>query len=91
MQTAAQVLYPQAIPDRFDILGFDPRGVVRSDPATCFASSAEEQQVLAGLPASPAEALRGAGLPGREHKAGPPLRRHVTDPVPPHLDRQRGA
>jgi pimeloyl-ACP methyl ester carboxylesterase len=53
VQGAAQVLYPQAVRDRFDILGFDPRGVARSDPATCFATAADEEAALATFPAYP--------------------------------------
>lgn len=51
VQAVAQVAYPASVRDRFDILGFDPRGVVRSDPATCFPTEAEEQASLgASLP-----------------------------------------
>lgn len=33
---AAQFLFTQDVRDRFDIVGFDPRGVIRSDPLRCF-------------------------------------------------------
>ncbi|GAA1827734.1 pimeloyl-ACP methyl ester carboxylesterase [Microlunatus capsulatus] len=42
VQTAAPVAYSAQVRARFDILGFDPRGVARSTPATCFATEAEE-------------------------------------------------
>ncbi len=40
--TAAPQLYTAALRARYDIIGFDPRGVVRSDPATCFATAQQE-------------------------------------------------
>ena len=33
---AAQFLFTQDVRDRFDIVGFDPRGVIRSTPLRCF-------------------------------------------------------
>ena len=33
---AAQFLFTQDVRDRFDIVGFDPRGIIRSDPLRCF-------------------------------------------------------
>ena len=39
---AAEPLYASAVLERYDIVGFDPRGVARSDPATCFGSNAEK-------------------------------------------------
>jgi pimeloyl-ACP methyl ester carboxylesterase len=33
---------PEALPARFDIVGFDPRGVGLSAPIRCFASPAEQ-------------------------------------------------
>lgn len=33
---AAPFLFTQDVRDRFDIVGFDPRGVIRSDPLRCF-------------------------------------------------------
>ena len=38
---------------RFDVVGFDPRGVARSEPLRCFASAEEEARFLAGLPIFP--------------------------------------
>jgi pimeloyl-ACP methyl ester carboxylesterase len=36
VQQGARLIYDPQILERFDVLGFDPRAVVRSDPATCF-------------------------------------------------------
>jgi pimeloyl-ACP methyl ester carboxylesterase len=33
---AAPFLFTQDVRDRFDIVGFDPRGIIRSDPLRCF-------------------------------------------------------
>ncbi len=33
---AGQALFTQEVRDKFDIVGFDPRGIVRSDPLRCF-------------------------------------------------------
>lgn len=40
--TAAETLYTPAVRARYDVLGFDPRGVARSDPATCFRTAEQE-------------------------------------------------
>jgi pimeloyl-ACP methyl ester carboxylesterase len=34
---------PKAITDRFDLIGFDPRGVGRSDPIRCISSAEQDQ------------------------------------------------
>jgi pimeloyl-ACP methyl ester carboxylesterase len=43
VQQAALAVYPEQIRARYDILGFDPRGVVHSDPATCFRTEEDEE------------------------------------------------
>ncbi|WP_433385754.1 alpha/beta hydrolase [Actinoplanes sp. CA-142083] len=43
---------PTAITDRFDILGFDPRGVGRSDPVKCISDA--DQDANFGAPPDPA-------------------------------------
>lgn len=53
VQQAAEVAYTPEVRARFDILGFDPRGVGGSDPATCFRTAAEEAEFWAGQPAFP--------------------------------------
>lgn len=42
VQLGARSIYPAEVLERFDVLGFDPRGVARSDPATCFRTEEEE-------------------------------------------------
>jgi pimeloyl-ACP methyl ester carboxylesterase len=41
---------------RFDVVGFDPRGVAASDPLRCFASDDELEEAVGGLPAFPTNA-----------------------------------
>ncbi len=43
-----QTAYQPEVRARFDILGFDPRGVGKSDPVTCFPTAAEEAAAFAG-------------------------------------------
>jgi pimeloyl-ACP methyl ester carboxylesterase len=43
VQQGAATIYPPAVLADYDVLGFDPRGVARSDPATCFPTAADEQ------------------------------------------------
>lgn len=52
VQQAAPYVYSPEVLARYDVLGFDPRGVARSDPATCFRSEAEElsSPLLTGQP-----------------------------------------
>jgi pimeloyl-ACP methyl ester carboxylesterase len=40
---AAPVLFTQDVRDRFDIVGFDPRGIIRSDPLRCFGTPRQWQ------------------------------------------------
>lgn len=53
VQQAARLVYSPAILERYDIVGFDPRGVARSDPATCFPTPADEQAFLSEGPPYP--------------------------------------
>ncbi|MBA8792512.1 pimeloyl-ACP methyl ester carboxylesterase [Friedmanniella endophytica] len=46
VQQNAQAVYSQTVRNRFDIVGFDPRGVNRSNPATCFRDPVEESSAL---------------------------------------------
>jgi pimeloyl-ACP methyl ester carboxylesterase len=55
VQGSAQAVYTPQVRARFDILGFDPRGVAGSDPATCFASQEEETAALTGALLFPAD------------------------------------
>ena len=45
--------YPAQLRARFDLVGFDPRGVGQSTPVRCFASQAEQRAFFAGLPPFP--------------------------------------
>ncbi|MCA2213105.1 alpha/beta hydrolase [Jidongwangia harbinensis] len=42
-------LFPPEVLARFDIIGFDPRGVAASDPIECFSSDAEAEELLAQM------------------------------------------
>ncbi|MGZ0147515.1 alpha/beta hydrolase [Kribbella sp. WER1] len=53
IQQAGQQIYSPQVRARFDILGFDPRGVGGSDPATCYPTQADETKALANVPAFP--------------------------------------
>lgn len=53
VQQAGQFIYTPEVRARFDILGFDPRGVSRSDPATCYPTEADEAKALANVPPFP--------------------------------------
>lgn len=53
VQQLGQAAYTPDVRAKFDILGFDPRGVGKSDPATCYPTAAEEAAALAGMPAFP--------------------------------------
>lgn len=58
VQQGAKTLYSPAVRARFDILGFDPRGQARSDPATCYRTAEAENAALADslpFPVTPVE------------------------------------
>jgi hypothetical protein len=42
VQQGAATIYPPAVLARYDVLGFDPRGIARCDPATCFPTAADD-------------------------------------------------
>ncbi len=81
VQQAAQVLAPPQVRARFDLLGFDPRGVARSDPATCFPTAAEEDAFPCRRAHLPPHPGAGADVLQRIPNAGPRLRGHVA-PAP---------
>jgi pimeloyl-ACP methyl ester carboxylesterase len=56
VQQSGLTAYQPEVRARFDILGFDPRGVGKSDPVTCFPTAAEEAAAFAGQPAYPVTA-----------------------------------
>ncbi|MGC4943383.1 alpha/beta hydrolase [Kribbella sp. DT2] len=53
VQQFATTTYSADVRAKFDILGFDPRGVGKSDPVTCFPTAAEEAAAMTGLPQFP--------------------------------------
>jgi pimeloyl-ACP methyl ester carboxylesterase len=53
VQQGALTIYPERVRSRYDILGFDPRGVGRSDPATCFRTGEEESASPLSAPVYP--------------------------------------
>jgi pimeloyl-ACP methyl ester carboxylesterase len=60
VQQLGQYIYSPQVRARFDILGFDPRGVGRSDPTTCYPTAAEEAEAFANVPAFPVTARQEA-------------------------------
>jgi len=50
---AATAFWSPQVRARFDIVGFDPRGVARSAPIRCFKSIAQEYRLVGSLPAFP--------------------------------------
>ena len=59
---AAQFLYPANVRARFDIVGFDPRGVAGSTPIRCFPSAEDEARFFAGVPPFPVGATEKAAF-----------------------------
>jgi pimeloyl-ACP methyl ester carboxylesterase len=49
----APAAYTPAVLARFDVIGFDPRGVALSTPVRCFASADEQGALLGALPPFP--------------------------------------
>ncbi|MFS8095530.1 alpha/beta hydrolase [Lentzea alba] len=49
----AKNYFPAAVLDRFDVIGFDPRGVARSNPLRCFRTKEEADAVNQGWYALP--------------------------------------
>ncbi len=53
LQLMGDALFTDEVRAQFDIIGFDPRGVGQSDPATCFPDQETENEFLAGMDAFP--------------------------------------
>jgi pimeloyl-ACP methyl ester carboxylesterase len=53
VRSGARLLYPPGVRARFDIVGFDPRGVGSSTAVRCFASTAEQHAFLPRYPIIP--------------------------------------
>ena len=50
---AGEIAYAPQVRERFDLIGFDPRGVAGSDSTTCFRTEAAEQEFLSSRPQFP--------------------------------------
>jgi pimeloyl-ACP methyl ester carboxylesterase len=99
LPTVTQFFVQPAVTDRFDVIGFDPRGVARSTPLRCFATAEDANEVfgrMALLPITRQEerdtldALRDYGR-FCDTFAGPLLEEMSTENVARDLDRLRAA
>jgi pimeloyl-ACP methyl ester carboxylesterase len=69
---------------RFDIVGFDPRGIGRSDPLHCFASEEELVEFFEGIPGFPYQKAQERPFYDRYRSLGPeclddqPIARHMS-------------
>jgi len=50
VQEVGKVLYSEEVRARFDLVGFDPRGVARSNPLLCFSTQADADATAAPFP-----------------------------------------
>ena len=99
LPTVSRNIFEPAVLDRFDLIGFDPRGVARSTPLRCFATQEDADEVfgrIAPLPVTAEEeattlkAFKDYGqFCGRF--AGPLLERMSTKDVARDLDVLRQA
>ena len=53
MRFGAKEVFPPAVRARFDIIGFDPRGVGASSPIQCFSSTAAQTRFFLEVPLFP--------------------------------------
>jgi pimeloyl-ACP methyl ester carboxylesterase len=53
VRAAARAIYSPRVRARFDIVGFDPRGVGSSEALSCFASAAEQEEFWTGVSSVP--------------------------------------
>jgi pimeloyl-ACP methyl ester carboxylesterase len=53
--SVAWALFPRQVLNQFDVVGFDPRGVARSNPLVCFRSFQQLDRVFAGTPPFPVD------------------------------------
>lgn len=96
---AADFTYPADVLARFDVVGFDPRGITRSDPLVCFSDPEEFfefHRVLPAFPVTPAEERQVAAAFAElsrlcEERGGGILRHMSTGDVVRDLDLLRQA
>ncbi|MFB9904893.1 alpha/beta hydrolase [Allokutzneria oryzae] len=99
LATIPSVVFPSSVPDHFDLVGFDPRGVGRSNPLKCFTTQESADAVRARMIPVPvttseikstvdayAEYGRGCGTVG-----GPIIKHMSTEDTARDLDVLRGA
>ena len=99
LPTVGDLIFEPQVLDRFDLIGFDPRGVARSTPLRCFATQEDADEVfgrMAPLPVTAAEerstltALKDYGQFCKRF-AGPLLEHMSTKDVARDLDVLRQA
>jgi pimeloyl-ACP methyl ester carboxylesterase len=64
----AATVWPANARARFDIVGFDPRGVGLSSPVRCFATQADEGRFFAGMPPFPLHWTAAVPLEGSQKR-----------------------
>ncbi len=73
----AAAVFPEAVRQRFDIVGFDPRGVGASTPIRCFTSAEEQAALLNSAPSIPTNAQEIAALNDVSRKYGEQCAAHA--------------
>ena len=89
VQGAGPFLYSDEVRARFDLVGFDPRGIIGSTPLRCYETFDEALADLRPVPV-PGDQGGGAGLDPLRPGHRPGLRRARRPDPEPHVDRQRG-
>ena len=85
---AAEAFWGSEVRDRFDIVGFDPRGVGRSTALRCFGNLRQSTQVFAPFP-FPLTPEDEALVAGRRRAPRRPVQPARQQARRPHVDRQR--